>query len=122
MDADEAALARVLGEPLTLPPGARTSGLDRAAPPRTDADWLARAWPDARGVRVDETGRVLVRDDPPGLVLVAAPDLEAAEVNAGAAGRADVDASAVVAADVAGGERYFLGLDETGRPYFAVPG
>jgi NAD+ diphosphatase len=102
MAADAAALARVLREPLTLPPGARTSGLDRAAHLRTDADWLARAWSEARIVRVDETGRVPVRDDPPGLVLVSAVEVDG--------GRAE------------SGERYFLGLDDAGRPYFAVPG
>jgi NAD+ diphosphatase len=48
-------------------------------------------------VRVDETGRVPVRDDPPGLVLSPA-------------------------AEVDDGERYFLGVGADGRSYFAIPG
>jgi NAD+ diphosphatase len=85
---------------LRLPPGARpgpplTVGFDRAAHRRTDADWLARAWADALVVLLDE-GRTLVSEEPSGLVLAPA---------------GEVDPSA---------ERYFLGEDARGRAYFAV--
>jgi NAD+ diphosphatase len=84
-----------------LPPGGRPApspgtGIDRAAHRRTDADWLERAWADALVVLVDD-GRVLVRDEPPGLVLSPAREM---------------DPSA---------ERFFLGEDAQGRAYFAVP-
>jgi NAD+ diphosphatase len=98
-DADAMALAAL--RPLRLPPGARPgppvgAGIDRAAHRRTDEAWLARAWSQALVVVVDD-GRALVRADVPGLVL--APS-----------------------AEVGAGERYFLGTDEQGRPYFAVRG
>jgi NAD+ diphosphatase len=80
---------------LRLPPGARTDGIDRAAHRRTDSEWLARA--DALVVLVDD-GRALVRDEPPGLVLASASEVDA------------------------GAERYFLGEDAQGRAYFAVQG
>ncbi|NJC81264.1 NAD(+) diphosphatase [Planosporangium mesophilum] len=78
-----------------MPPGGRVTDFDRAAHRRTDPEWLARAWVDALVVVVDD-GRALVRDEPPGLVLT-----PSAEVDPGA-------------------ERYFLGEDAQGRPYFAV--
>ncbi|WP_373314003.1 NAD(+) diphosphatase [Planosporangium flavigriseum] len=81
---------------LELPPGARPDvGFDRAAHRRTDAEWLERAWADSLVVLVDK-GRALIRDEPPGLVLT-----PAGEVDPGA-------------------ERYFLGEDLQGRVYFAV--
>src|SRR4051812_17375160 len=96
MAADAAALARAIGEPLSLPPSARPGNeLARAAHRRTDAGWLAQAWVDAHVVLVDENGRAPVRDDPPGLVLTPADEVD-------------------------GDERYFLGVDGTGRAYFAV--
>lgn len=73
------------------PPLARR-GFDRAAHRRRDATWQAAAWERARVVVVDD-GKVLVRDR--ALVLIepsAAPE----------------------------GERYFLGVDESDVPYFAV--
>ncbi|NJC67638.1 NAD(+) diphosphatase [Planosporangium flavigriseum] len=79
-----------------MPPGARPDvGFDRAAHRRTDAEWLERAWADSLVVLVDK-GRALIRDEPPGLVLT-----PAGEVDPGA-------------------ERYFLGEDLQGRVYFAV--
>jgi NAD+ diphosphatase len=87
-------------EPLRLPPGARPgpplgAGVDRAAHRRTDQDWLERAWADALVVLVDD-GRALIRDEPPGLVLTPANEVDAAA------------------------ERFFLGEDSRGRAYFAV--
>ena len=70
--------------------------LDRAAHRRTDADWLAEAWPRSRVLVVDD-GQVLVRGDPAGLVLLDAADAPA-------------------------GERYFVGVAPDGTPYFAVAG
>ncbi|MGC9668836.1 NAD(+) diphosphatase [Planosporangium sp. 12N6] len=92
----------VRAEALSLPPGSRPgpplgAAIDRAAHRRTDPDWLARAWADALVVRV-HAGRALIRDEPPGLVLTPA---------------AEVDPAA---------ERYFLGEGPDGRVYFAVPG
>jgi NAD+ diphosphatase len=86
-------------EPLRLPPGARPgpplgAGIDRAAHRRTDQEWLERAWADALVVLVDE-GRALIRDEPPGLVLTPASEVDAAE-------------------------RFFLGEDSSGRAFFAV--
>jgi NAD+ diphosphatase len=68
------------------------SQLDRAAHRRLDPAWLDEAWAKAKVIVVDE-GRVLVRDN--ALVLL----------DAGQAPE---------------GERYFLGLDGDGTPYFAV--
>jgi len=68
------------------------SQLDRAAHRRLDQAWIDEAWPKAKIVVVDE-GRCLIRDD--ALVLL----------------------DAVQAPD---GERYFLGVDDDGTPYFAV--
>jgi NAD+ diphosphatase len=76
-----------------VPPLARST-LDRAARFRTDAAWLAEAWPRSRVLVVDD-GRALVAGDR--LVLLApeqAPD----------------------------GDRLFLGVDGAGTPYFAVAG
>jgi len=99
--AEATAAALVSQSPLVLPPGARPgpplgAGLDRAAHRRTDEKWLADAWRDG-GVVLVEDGRVLVRDDPPGLVLTPTREL-----------------------DVAVEDRYFLGVDDAGQPYFAV--
>jgi NAD+ diphosphatase len=84
---------------LHLPPGARPgpplgAGIDRAAHRRTDAAWLERAWADALVVLVDE-GRALVRDEPPGLVLVPGSQVDTED-------------------------RFFLGEDADGRAYFAA--
>jgi NAD+ diphosphatase len=79
-----------------LPPGARPSGIDRAAHRRTDDEWLKRAWPGALVVVVDE-GRALVRDEPPGVALTPSGELPPV-----------------------GGERYFLGEGAGGQAYFAV--
>ena len=68
------------------------SVLDRAAHRRLDPAWIGEAWPKAKIVIVDE-GRCLIRDGALFLVDAAqAPD----------------------------GERYFLGVDDDGTPYFAV--
>jgi NAD+ diphosphatase len=74
------------------PPLLARSRLDRAAHHRTDAEWQREAWAKARVLVIDE-GRALVRGDT--LVL-----LDAAQAPEG--------------------ERYFLGVDDDGTPYFAV--
>jgi NAD+ diphosphatase len=68
------------------------SPVNRAAHRRLDQDWLDEAWPKAKILVVDE-GRALVRDN--ALVFL----------------------DATQAPD---GERYFLGVDDDGTPYFAV--
>lgn len=68
------------------------SSLDRAAHRRLDVAWLDEAWPTAKIIIIDD-GSTLVRDD--ALVLLDA-------------------------AQAPDGERYFLGVDEDGTPYFAV--
>jgi NAD+ diphosphatase len=79
----------------SLPPLARGT-LDRAAHRRIDREWLDAAWLKARILIIDD-GHVLVRgDDQPALVLV----------EAGSAPP---------------GERFFLGEEHDGTPYFAVP-
>jgi NAD+ diphosphatase len=72
--------------------------VDRAAHRRTDAVWIAAAWPRARVLVLDESGRVLVTGDraAPKLVLIGA-------------------------ADAPDGQRIFLGEDSE-APYFAVIG
>lgn len=73
-------------------PGLGPATFDRAARFRTDPEWLEQAWPRAR-VMVVAKGRTLVADGR--LVFLAAstaPD----------------------------GERYFLGVDPDGVPYFVV--
>jgi NAD+ diphosphatase len=75
----------------SAPPLAR-SGFDRAAHRRRDAQWQAAAWERSRVIVVDE-GKVLVRDG----VLVLLDPASAPE-----------------------GERYFLGVDDSDVPYFAV--
>jgi NAD+ diphosphatase len=72
--------------------------VDRAAHRRTDADWLAAAWPRARVLVLDEFSRVLVTGDraTPKLVLIGA-------------------------GDAPDGQRIFLGEDSE-APYFAVIG
>jgi len=77
-----------------VPPLARGS-VDRAAHRRTDPEWLADAWQKARILVVDD-GHVLVRDEEPPVLAFLGAD-EAPE-----------------------GERYFLGEDASGLPYFAV--
>jgi NAD+ diphosphatase len=74
-----------------VPPLARR-GIDRAAHRRRDDAWQASAWDRARIVVVDD-GKVLVRD---GSVVL-------------------LDPSAAPE-----GERYFLGVDDSGVPYFAI--
>jgi NAD+ diphosphatase len=91
---DTAAATAAAEGSLRLPPGARLDDIDRAAHRRDDEEWLAGAWRDALVVIVDD-GRALVRDEPPGLVLTPAGEVDAAE-------------------------RYFLGLDAAGQAYFAV--
>ena len=77
-----------------VPPLAR-GAIDRAAHRRTDLGWLADAWQKARIVVVDD-GHVAVRDEePPSLAFMGADDAPE-------------------------GERYFLGEDASGVPYFAV--
>lgn len=73
--------------------------LDRATERRSDEEWLDRAWADPHArVLVVERGNALVRvQDTPALVLV--PPAEAPP-----------------------GERYLLGVDLDGVPYFAVDG
>jgi NAD+ diphosphatase len=73
------------------PPLAR-GGFDRVAHRRRDAQWQAAAWERSRIIVVDE-GKVLVRDG----VLVLLDPASAPE-----------------------GERYFLGVDDSDVPYFAV--
>jgi NAD+ diphosphatase len=71
--------------------------VDRAAHLRNDPQWLAEAWPRSRVFVVDAAGRALCAEGSagPGLVFV---DPAAAP----------------------GGERFFLGLDGDGTPYFVV--
>ncbi|HEY7486313.1 MAG TPA: NAD(+) diphosphatase [Streptosporangiaceae bacterium] len=73
--------------------------LNRATERRSDEEWLARAWADPHArVLVVERGNALVRvQDAPALVLM--PPAEAPA-----------------------GERYLLGVDTDGAPYFAVDG
>jgi NAD+ diphosphatase len=68
--------------------------VDRAAPRRTDPDWLEDAWQRARVLVIDPSGRVWCSPDP-ALVLVDPGDAPE-------------------------GERMFLGLGPDGTPYFAV--
>ncbi|MEV0649738.1 NAD(+) diphosphatase [Phytomonospora sp. NPDC050363] len=68
--------------------------IERAAHRRTDDAWLASAWLSARILLMDDDGRVPV--DAEGRLAY------------------------VEAADAPEGERWFLGLDVTGTPYFAV--
>jgi NAD+ diphosphatase len=74
------------------PPSLSRSRLDRAAHRRLDPGWQREAWNKAKVLVIDE-GRALVRDN--ALVLLDA-------------------------AQSPDGERYFLGVDEAGTPYFAV--
>lgn len=74
-----------------LPPLARST-LERAAHRRTDVEWLAQAWLQAR-ILVVEGSRTLLKD---GRLLL-------------------LDATTAPA-----GDRLFLGLDADGAPYFAV--
>jgi NAD+ diphosphatase len=78
--------------------------LDRSTHRRADAAWIAEAWAKAKVVVVDVShvavGRTLVRDDE--LVLFDPTDL-------------------AVASTPPDG-RYFLGVDASGAPYFAVAG
>ena len=76
-------------------PALSRAAVDRAAHRRTDADWLAKAWPDALVLVIDAHGDAEVGEDG-GLVLL--PATEAPE-----------------------GERLFLGEDD-GQVYFAVRG
>lgn len=68
--------------------------LDRAAFRRTDAQWLAEAWQHALVVIIARDGRALIGRE--GLVLFPS--------------------------DGVSGDRLFLGIDDTGTPYFAVSG
>ncbi len=68
--------------------------LDRAAKRRGDKQWLQQAWQQASVLMVTAEGRALVRDRQ--LVLVAPEGLD--------------------------GERFFLGVDAQGTPFFAVVG
>ncbi|GLZ81973.1 putative NADH pyrophosphatase/NUDIX hydrolase [Actinorhabdospora filicis] len=68
--------------------------IDRAAHRRTDEAWLAAAWRSSRVLVMDTDGRVPV-DDAGGLRLLDPGDVPA-------------------------GERWFLGQDADGTPYFAV--
>ncbi|MEV4542902.1 NAD(+) diphosphatase [Micromonospora echinaurantiaca] len=83
------------------PPLARST-LDRAAHRRTDPEWLARAWSQARVLLLDSTneGRALVRADvtPPVLVLLGSDDVP----------------------PTAGVAPMFLGVEPDGVPVFAV--
>ncbi|MEV0842171.1 NAD(+) diphosphatase [Actinocatenispora sera] len=68
--------------------------IDRATVRRTDAAWLAAAWPTAR-VLIVQGDRALVAGDPPHLVYLPA-------------------------ADAPPGERLFLGIGTDDVPYFAI--
>jgi NAD+ diphosphatase len=72
------------------------AAVDRAAHRRTDVEWLDKAW-HAAGTRVVQVsdGRAAISGDPPGLVFVEP-------------------------AEVAGGERFFLGVDDDDVAFFAV--
>ncbi|MGW0228858.1 NAD(+) diphosphatase [Actinopolymorpha singaporensis] len=86
--------------------------LDRATERRRDPDWVAARWADqkARAVPV-LAGKVPVTDDLASLVYVSPASLDAL-------GATDPAGAAV--ADTDAEERYFLGLDTDGVPYFAV--
>ncbi|MET9022057.1 NAD(+) diphosphatase [Actinopolymorpha sp. NPDC004070] len=86
--------------------------LDRATERRHDPDWVDARWADplARVVPV-LAGKVPVSDDLTSLVYVSPAALESFG-GTGQGGDADARADAE--------ERYFLGLDEDGVPYFAV--
>jgi NAD+ diphosphatase len=89
------------------------SAVDRAAHRRTDREWLAAAWPRARVLVIDPSGRA-----------PCAPAEEGSPVEA--AGVSGVPSSAAmrlvfVAPDEAPeGERLFLGVDAEDTPFFAV--
>jgi NAD+ diphosphatase len=89
-------------DPSPAPPG---RPLDRAAHHRTDDAWIAAAWPRARVMVLDMTspytGHALVGADG-ALVLL------------------DPDDPAVTSTDPS--QRYFLGVDDDGTPYFAAVG
>lgn len=68
--------------------------IDRAAHRRTDEAWLAAAWRSARVLVMDTGGRVPISSS--GALRYLAPG------------------------DAPDGERWFLGLDASGTPYFAV--
>ncbi|BFU42483.1 NAD(+) diphosphatase [Krasilnikovia sp. MM14-A1004] len=80
------------------PPLARTL-LNRAAHRRSNPDWLAHAWREAKVLVVDivNGGRALVKDATGGAVLVF-----------------------VTAAEAPDGERLFLGIDVDGSPVFMI--
>ena len=80
------------------------AGVDRSAHLRADADALAKAWADgrARVVRVHESTVPLVVASME-LAFVSPAELTGPQAEEGA-------------------ERFFLGLDPEGTPYFAVPG
>ncbi|GAA1633536.1 NAD(+) diphosphatase [Actinoplanes couchii] len=83
----------------SAPPLARTT-LDRAAHHRKDEDWLAAAWVRGRVLLVDlaKGGRARTADCPDGgTALVLVPSSEAPD-----------------------GERWFLGVDPEGTPFWAV--
>jgi NAD+ diphosphatase len=79
------------------------STLDRATERRRNASWVDARWADARcRVLVVRDGAVAVSDDGGSLVYSSPQDLDEAAVRVE--------------------ERYLLGLDTDGVPYFAVPG
>ena len=72
------------------------AAVDRAAHRRTDDDWLDKSWQDsATRVMLVSDGRADVSGDPPALVFHPPGDL-------------------------AGGERFLLGIDDGGTAFFAV--
>ena len=77
------------------------SVVDRAAERRTDEDWLAAAWadPGTRVFAVGDSRAEAVLDPDPGLVFHSGEVFDARYPEA---------------------ERYFLGVDDEGVPYFAV--
>ncbi|HZD97598.1 MAG TPA: hypothetical protein VE132_05500, partial [Micromonosporaceae bacterium] len=95
-----------------------TEPLDRAAHHRTDPQWLADAWPRARVIVVDSpdliSGRALVRG-PVAVFGRPQPDLPR-----GVTQLVLFDASDPEVRDSDPDDRFFLGVDEDGTPYFAV--
>ena len=75
-------------------PALSRAALDRAAEHRKDPEWLAEAWRTGRVLVIDEQQRALMVDD--GLGLIDAADAPAAH------------------------ERFFLGVDADGTPYWSV--
>jgi len=104
VDGDEPHIGWVIvAWPYALPatPSLSRGSIDRAAERRTDEEWLGKAWesPDTRVLVVDDDGRVAAPPpDAPGRLRFVAPT------------------------DAPDGERYLLGVDDSGAAVFAVRG